>query len=192
MRWATAPETSELFRTPLGEKPPPPCKESAFRVCLSDVSQIRAVRWRKATVSSITCQGLRIQFGNFEAWSLPAPSDVHNSWERSAFLREVKSSSPKGDTQPPALSSFPLWKGPGPHGGARVLVSQLSALWKGLPFPLPTRANQENQAGDANCDWFHKHPLPPGVSPASELCASKLSPWGVFFATATELHLCTV
>lgn len=34
----------------LGEKPPPPCKESVFRVCLSEDSRVRAVRCGKATV----------------------------------------------------------------------------------------------------------------------------------------------
>lgn len=134
MCWATTPETSELFRTPLGGKPPPPHKDSAFRAGLSDVSQVRTVRWGKATASSTTSQGPHIQAGNFKAWSSPAPSDVHNSWEHSAFLnfREVKSS-PKGDTQPPAPSSFPLW---------RCLGAFQSALPFGKGSPLPCLQEQ--------------------------------------------------
>lgn len=57
-----------------------------------------------------------------------------------------------------------------------VPVSQLSALWKGLPLPLPVRADQENQAADASCDWFHKQSLPHEPTPTSKLCVSKLSP----------------
>lgn len=133
MSWATVPKTSELFRTPLVEKPPrpPPRKESTFRACLSDVSQARAVRWGKATVSSTTCQRPHIQVGNFKAWSSPAPSDVHNSWECTAFLnfREAKSSpSLKGDTEPLGSSCSPRWRGPGPCGGAWARVSRLCTL----------------------------------------------------------------
>lgn len=144
MSRATVPKTSELFRTPLVEKPPPR-KESAFRACLSDVSQARAVRWGKATVPSTTCQRPHIQVGNFKAWSSPAPSDVHNSWDCTAFLnfRQVESSpSPKGHTEPLGSSCFPRWRGLGPCGGAWVRVSRLCSLER-APFPLPVRADPE-------------------------------------------------
>lgn len=70
---------------------------------------------------------------------ISSSTDVHNSWECSEFLnfREVKSSPPKGDTEPVASSSFPRRRGPGPCGGAWLRGRQLSALWKGPPFPLP-------------------------------------------------------
>lgn len=85
--------------------------------------------------------GAHTEVGNFKAWPSPAPSDVHNSWECSAFLdfRLVKSSlSPEGDTQHPAWSSFPLWRGPGPCGGACVPVSHSLPFGKGFPLPSCT------------------------------------------------------
>lgn len=105
---------------------------------------------------------------------ISSSSDVHNGWECSAFLnfREVRSSpSPKGDTEPLALSSFPRWRGPGPCGGVWLWGSQLSALWKGPPFSPTWLLEQakRHQAAAANCDWFHKQPLLPGAGPASEL-----------------------
>lgn len=133
MCWATAPETSELFRTPLGEKPSPPCKESAFRVCLSDVSQVRAVRWRKASVSSTTCQGPHIKVGNFEASSKWCPQQLGmfciSDFQRWKVLLQKEILSPQ-----PRLPSIrgkdqALMEVPG-----CLLVSPL-LFGKGSPFP---------------------------------------------------------
>lgn len=179
----------------LGKKHHHPLKESAFRVLLSR-GQLEMSDEEKQLFQAQHARGPPLGVGTFKAWSSPAPKwcqqqlgavciSEFQRGEKFSFCRR-RHSAPSLMLLHSAERTRPWWR------CAWVPVNQLSALWKGLPFPLPVRADQEHQAADGNCDWFHKQRLPPGAAPTSELCVSKLSSGGVFFATATELHLYTV
>lgn len=93
---------------------------------------------------------------------------------------------PQKETLSPMARPASLVERTGPCGGAWCSL----LLAKGPPFPCLSEQSHRLQAAAANWDWFYKQPLPPGAAPAlSELCVSSS---GVFFATATEVHLYTV
>lgn len=150
MCWATAPKTSELFRT-RGETTTTLQREHIWgmfvrgqssKSCQMRTSKFQAQHARGTTYKLGTSKPDHLQL---QVMSTTAGTFCISDFQRWKVLLQKETLSPQ--PCPPSLRGED-------QAVMEAPVSQLSALWKGLPLPLPVRADQENQAADGSTSSF--------------------------------------